>query len=606
MRLRGQRLTHTQAAVSALIALLSSAPLAAHAGGSMVASVQTASAAVAANQSAPTDRLIIKYRTGTPGISTQATTAERTQVHSLAQVAAARAGLGMTLLRVGSFDTHVMKLDRKADVEEVARLAQEIVASDPSVEYAEPDRIMQAQFVPNDTRYGEQWSYFEAAAGLNLPQAWDKATGRGVVVAVIDTGYRPHADLAANILPGYDFIADIDTAIDGNGRDDDALDPGDTCPSQGSPSSWHGTHVAGTIAAVTNNGIGVAGIAYNAKVVPVRVLGKCGGYTSDIADGIIWASGGAVGSIPVNANPARVLNLSLGGSGACGTTTQRAVTAANERGTVVVVAAGNSNANANNFSPASCNGVITVAALNRKGSKATYSNYGTVVTVAAPGGIGASGPDADNILSTLNSGTKTPVSDSYDFYAGTSMASPHVAGVVALMLEKNPKLTPSEVSLRLKASTRAFTGTCSQCGSGLVDANAAVDLAGGGVIVDPEPNTGDEIEPNDSSATAQLVAAGATINGTIGKTSDTDYFKLTVPAGASFTSTLTPNSSSDYDLFVYNSGVSQVGKSEKSTGKVDAVTIKNNGSSLSTYYVRVKYYSGGTGATSGKYTLSIK
>ena len=209
-------------------------------------------------------------------------------------------------------------------LDEAERLARDIVASDPNVEYAEPDRIMRRTLTPNDTRYNEQWHYFEAAGGINAPPAWDKSTGAGVVTAVIDTGYRPHADLAGNILPGYDFISDTFVANDGNGRDSDASDPGDwinagECgpgdPAAFESSSWHGTHVAGTIAALTNNASGVAGIAFNAKVVPARVLGKCGGYTSDIADAIVWTSGGSVSGVPANANPAKVLNISLGGGG---------------------------------------------------------------------------------------------------------------------------------------------------------------------------------------------------------------------------------------------------------------------------------------------------
>ncbi|MEE7547807.1 S8 family serine peptidase, partial [Xanthomonas sp. Kuri4-1] len=170
-------------------------------------------------------------------------------------------------------------------------------------------------------------------AGINVRPAWDKATGNGVVVAVIDTGITSHPDLDANILPGYDFISDTFVSRDGDGRDADPSDEGDWNPVQGecyttpSPSpitdsSWHGTHVAGTIAAVTNNAVGVAGTAYNAKIVPVRVLGRCGGYTSDIADAIVWASGGSVSGVPANANPAEVINMSLGGSGTCSTTYQ--------------------------------------------------------------------------------------------------------------------------------------------------------------------------------------------------------------------------------------------------------------------------------------------
>ncbi|MBQ5950517.1 S8 family serine peptidase, partial [Massilia sp. ST3] len=213
-------------------------------------------------------------------------------------------------------------------------LAAEMMARDPNIEYAEPDRIMTHMATANDPMYSQQWHYTDATGGLRLPTAWDKSTGSGVVVAVIDTGYRPHTDLSGQFLPGYDFIGDTFVSNDGNGRDSDASDPGDAIaagecgngePAQAQTSSWHGTHVAGTIAARTNNSVGVAGVAYNAKIVPARVLGKCGGYTSDIADAITWTSGGTVSGVPANANKARVLNLSLGGGGACDSTTQAAI-----------------------------------------------------------------------------------------------------------------------------------------------------------------------------------------------------------------------------------------------------------------------------------------
>ena len=209
---------------------------------------------------------------------------------------------------------------------------------------------------------------------------------------------------------------------------------------------------------------------------------------------------------------------------------------------------------------------------------------------------------ANGILSTLNSGATAPGADSFAYYQGTSMATPHVVGVVALMLSKNSALTPDEVATRLKASTRAFPATCSQCGTGIVDASAAVDAAAG---TTPPPPAGNEVEPNNSTGTAQAVTQGTTITGTVASSSDTDYFRVTVAAGATLSSRLTPNSSSDYDLYVYNSGGRQVGRSILGTGQVDSVSITNNGSSAATYYVRVRFYSGGTGSTGGSYTLAI-
>ena len=282
------------------------------------------------------------------------------------------------------------------------RLQQVITAlrADPEVEYAEEDILMQPLFTPNDSRYNEQWQYFENTGGLRMTSAWDSATGNSVVVAVIDTGYRPHPDLVGNLLPGYDMIDDTLISQDGDGRDSDALDPGDWetadqcyAGSPASDSSWHGTHVAGSIAAETDNGTGVVGVAFDARIVPVRALGRCGGYMSDIADGIIWAAGGTVSGVPANANPAQVLNLSLGGGGSCSSTTQAAINIARALGSTVVVAAGNESTNASNSTPANCTGVVTVAATNRAGARAYYSNYGAVVDVAAPGGELVSGRD---------------------------------------------------------------------------------------------------------------------------------------------------------------------------------------------------------------------
>jgi serine protease len=468
---------------------------------------------------------------------------------------------------------------------------------------------MTKMVTPNDPMYTSQWHYYEATAGLRLPAAWDKSTGAGINVAVIDTGYRPHADLAGQVLAGYDFITSTSIANDGSGRDGDASDPGDAAiagecgtgqPAQDQPSSWHGTHVAGTIAALTNNGAGVAGVAYGAKIVPARVLGKCGGYTSDIADAMIWASGGTVAGVPANANKARVLNLSLGGSGTCDSTTQNAINSARSRGAVVVVAAGNSNVNAGNASPANCAGVITVAAVGRSGGKASYSNYGTVVDVAAPGGDAGAG-----ILSTLNAGTKGPGADNYAYYMGTSMATPHVAGVAALMLSKNPNLTPDEVEAKLKSSARAFPAACSGCGTGIVDAAAAVNAAIGTTVTTPLAVT--ETESNDTTASANAVtASGTLVSGIIGSASDTDYFVVQVPAGKTLASTLTAGTSTaDYDLYVYNSAGTTLASSQNGAGSVDSVSSLNNTTSTAARYVRVQYFGGGTGATNGKYTLKL-
>jgi serine protease len=554
-----------------------------------------------------TDRIIVKYKDSAPAAKGLARAAE-VKADRKAKLARAGQEFGMTVSESHAISTgaHVFKLNGRKHLQEVEKLAAEMMARDPDIEYAEPDRIMTHMATANDPYYAQQWHYTDATGGLRLPTAWDKSTGTGVVVAVIDTGYRPHADLSGQFLAGYDFISSATIGNDGNGRDSDASDPGDWVAAgecyAGSPasgSSWHGTHVAGTVAAKTNNSLGVAGVAYNAKMVPVRVLGKCGGYTSDIADAITWSSGGTVTGVPANANKAKVLNLSLGGSGACDATTQTAINGARSRGSVVVVAAGNDNMNVSNASPANCSGVIAVAATGKTGGRASYSNYGTLVDVAAPGGDGSY-----SVISTLNSGSSTPGSDNYAGYQGTSMATPHVAGVAALMFAAKSTLTPDQVESMLKSTARAFPATCSGCGTGIVDATAAVNAAIGGTTTPTGP-TINETESNNTLGTANLVStSGTTVNATLSSSTDTDYFRVDLPAGKTLTATMTPNSSSDYDLYIYNSSGTLLSRSENGTGAVDSATSANTGTTTASRYVRVVYYSGSTG-TAGTYNVKL-
>lgn len=409
-----------------------------------------------------TDQIILKFRAGAVADARSAA------LHDAAQ----RFGVQITGSRAGSLG-QIVTLSKRLPNADAAKLAEAMLAAEPALERAQADAwatisALPAAAMPNDPLVGSQWHYADPVGGINLTQPlWKRSKqGKGVVVAVLDTGYRPHVDLAANIIPGYDMIVSTAVSNDGDGRDADAQDPGDGC---GGQSTWHGTHVSGTIAAVTNNGIGVAGVAPKAKVQPVRVLGCGGGYFSDIEAGIEWASGGTVAGLPANPTPAKVISLSLGGFTACPATTQTAINNAIARGTTVVVAAGNYNMDAINFAPANCNGVITVAATTQLGAKAYYSNYGASVEIAAPGGDGAAG-----VLSTLNAGVSTPGADSYASYIGTSMATPHVSGTVALMLARNPALTPAQVLTQLQATARPFPGVCNQCGAGIVDATAAV------------------------------------------------------------------------------------------------------------------------------------
>jgi serine protease len=356
------------------------------------------------------------------------------------------------------------------------------------VEYAEPNIVLEATAVPNDPLWPQQWHYWESPGGIGLSPAWDQGpSGAGVRVAVIDTGRTAHPDMSANYIGGYDFISNAAFAKDGNGRDANPADQGDwrlagQCGpgSAARPSSWHGLHVAGTVAALRNNLTGGTGVAPLAKVVPVRVLGTCGGTLADIAAGIVWAAGGAVPGVPANPNPAKVLNLSLGGpSASCPATLQSAInTARNVHGATVVVAAGNDAANAAGTTPANCAGVITTGATDRQANRASYSNFGASVEICAPGGE-TSPAAANGVLSTLNNGATVPAGSIYQFYQGTSMATPHVAGVVALMQHARiqhgkPLLTPAQVLLHLKAKVLP---AAAQCGKGLLDARGSVAAA---------------------------------------------------------------------------------------------------------------------------------
>ncbi|KAB7769896.1 S8 family peptidase [Xanthomonas sp. LMG 12461] len=533
-------------------------------------------------------RFIVKTRDAAPvSISSASATAAapsaalRATLQSAAAALPAKNGraLGLTSLRRLAVGPEVVKASRPLDRAEAETLMRQI-AADPNVEYVEVDQRMTIALTPNDPRLGDQWAFGTTNAGINVRSAWDKASGDGVVVAVIDTGITSHPDLNANVLQGYDFISDADSARDGNGRDSNPADEGDWAAAgecySGSPasnSSWHGTHVAGTIAAITNNGTGVAGTAFKAKILPVRVLGKCGGYTSDIADAITWASGGTVSGVPTNQNPAEVINMSLGGSGTCSSTYQNAINGAVSRGTTVVVAAGNSSTNVSSSVPANCNNVIAVAATTSSRAKASYSNYGAGIDISAPG---------SNILSTLNDGTTTPGNPSYASYNGTSMATPHVAGVVALMQSVAPTaLTPAQVESTIKNTAASFS--CSQgCGAGLLDANAAVTAALNGGSSGGGGGGGSSNELQDGVAVTNLSAnSGSSLN-----------YTVKVPSGASSLVVTTSGGSGDADLYVrFGSAPTDSAYDCRPYKNGNNESCTFNSPQAGTYYVRVKAYS---------------
>ncbi|WP_198944249.1 S8 family peptidase [Streptomyces sp. CB03234] len=452
----------------------------------------------AALPSAPVDKVIVTYKSRT------AEATSNTAAKGDAAEKAAKTGENLSFERRLASGAALVDLGDRATKQDVTEV-MDAFRADPQVASVEADiRAYAMAVTPNDTDYAKQWDLFEPTGGMNVPGAWDKTTGSGVTVAVIDTGYAAHSDLSAGVVSGYDFISSSADARDGNGRDSDPKDEGDWNATDGecgtgsraSNSSWHGTHVHGTIAASTHNAKGVAGIAYGAKVQHVRVLGKCGGSSSDIADAITWASGGSVPGIPANPNPAKVINMSLGGaSSTCPTVYKNAIDGAVARGATVVVAAGNSNANASGFTPANCANVINVASTSREGNRSFYSNYGTIIDVSAPGGETRRATDTpgtvttpeNGILSTLNSGTTTQSLENYKPYQGTSMAAPHIAGLAALLKSAKSTLTPAEIESAIKANARPLPGTCTGgCGAGIADAAKTVNAVTG----TPTPGTG--------------------------------------------------------------------------------------------------------------------
>ncbi len=359
---------------------------------------------------------------------------------------------------------------------------------EPEVEYAEPDVRVHARAEPRDPHFRDAWHLQDGDVSIRMPGAWDLTQGtREIVTAVLDTGMTPHPDLAANLLPGYSFVSDARSA-NGVPRGPGADDPGDWIsadeaapgePFYGLPahdSSWHGTRVAGIVGATANNGIGIAGVNWYGGILPVRVLGKGGGSTSDIVDGMRWSAGLPVAGAPMNPHPARVVNLSLGSIGQCSRAFQDAVDDLNAKGVTVVAAAGNDGSNTIDM-PANCRGVISVGSSDRTGRRTFDSNTHPRVTLSAPG---------DGILSLSNDGTRAPGAATYGATSGTSLAAPQVSGVVSLMLAANPNLSPRDIADILKRTARfpAIARTTRSCrvipaGRGILDARAAIDAAVG-------------------------------------------------------------------------------------------------------------------------------
>lgn len=492
--------------------------------------VSLALGSVGAAMAQPVDGLIVKFKNAPThermaALSASVATAESTRVQRTLR----SVGVGDAKRRPLGRSAHLVQTGRPLAPKEAQRLADQLRAQ-PEVEWVvlnERERRLQV-VAPNDPYFagtaGQWWLQRLGGSSANaiesrlrgvpdLQSAWSYDTGipavASAVVAVLDSGITSHTELSGRVLPGRDFVSEVEFANDGDGRDSDPSDPGDWvsvidvaddpvlyrgCLIQNS--SWHGTIISGMVAAATDNATGVAGLNWDGRVLPVRVAGKCGATVADIVDGMRWAAGLAVVGAPINNNPSRIINLSIGGSAPCNEAYQDAIDElAVTRAAVLVAAAGNENGALTR--PANCTGVVGVGALNRDGFKASYSNFGPQVVVSTvggdPSGVGAWGQwlGDDGLLTLLNLGAQEVGLEGYGNVAGTSFSAPIVSGVISLMLSVNPNLTVAQVIQGLRLSSRPHVtstriGICSDanpgrcictattCGAGMLDAREAL------------------------------------------------------------------------------------------------------------------------------------
>jgi serine protease len=502
----------------------------------------------------PADRVIVKLR-DVGAVASGKPASVATNPAARLDALGRRAGLKPRATRALAPRMALLELETAAGETVAAAIAR--LRADPEVEFAEPDARMQPHRVPNDPGYAEQWFLQPSAAGpdgttasaIDATTAWELTTGDpGVVVAVLDTGVRfDHPDLGrvadgGKLLPGYDFVGTESggtarAANDGDGWDPDPSDPGDWVSSadrdrsqfSGCPvedSSWHGTRVSGIVAGLTDNATGIAGVGWNVRVLPVRVLGKCGGFTSDIITGMRWAAGLAVDGVPSNPTPARILNLSLGGQGDCSGAYQSAIDEITARGAMVIASAGNDGSTVDQ--PANCRGVVSVTGVRHVGTKVGFSNLGPGVTISAPGGncvnVAAGAPCLYSLDTTTNLGTTTPGLNGYtdrvsNINVGTSFASPIVAGIAALMHSVNAQLSAEQTAARLRATASPFpldpgVPTChvpvDSSDTQLAECNCTTETCGAG-LADAAGAVADARRPIATVAAPSAVDAGATV-----------------------------------------------------------------------------------------------
>jgi serine protease len=487
--------------------------------GGILLTVMAAAQAQAQTTAEPAaDRFIVKLRA-------TATSSGREAAQQQVGALAIRHGLAVVEARHIVSGMHLLRVRSRPGVSSTRTLAT--LREDPQVEFAEPDYRRHALATPDDPLFVNQWYMQDAQpAATNAVAAWNNTTGSdGLVIADVDTGIRfDHPDLrnasANRLLPGYNMISNATVANNSYGRGPDASDTGDWISQSDlknslftnctvSNSSWHGTRTAGILGAITNNATGIAGMTWQGWIEPVRVLGKCGGYDSDIIAGMAWAAGNSVDGVPANPYPARILNMSLGSVGACPASYQQMVDELVEEGVLVVVAAGNEGGPVD--APANCAGVVAVAGLREVGSKVGYSSLGPQVAISAPAGncvnTGAGQPCLFSIPTTTNSGTTVPETNTYtsetNINIGTSFSTPIVSAIAGLMLAANGNLSRGQLIARLEAAattpfplspdagvpschvpsgqddlqTTECNCTTQTCGAGMANADGAVNEA---------------------------------------------------------------------------------------------------------------------------------
>ena len=512
----------------------------------------TATAQWLVDSAIPTGRLIVTYQTDEThqaGLGTLQ--GNRKSTDSLHR-SHWRARHGLTLSRGLSQQTELLDAGTKAQnalQQMVLQLSDDPDVADISVDYKRFPMVE-----PNDPLYqdnfsvpGNQSYLYEGDYSLRAPGAWDITTGsQSAVIAIVDTGVLPeHPELEARSIAGlgYDFVSadqpgDYTSANDGDGRDASPVDPGDYC--QSSPSSWHGTGVASVAAGNSNNGTGIAGIDWNARLLHARALGICGGTDADIIDAIRWSAGLAVSGLPLNETPATVVNLSIGGPTECTPAWQNVIDELNALGIPFVIAAGNERTNALRSSPANCADVITVGSNTPGGDLDTgFSNYGLKVTIAAPG---------RDIVMATNTGIQDADSEGYDYQTetGSSFSAALVSGAISLMQSLNPDLSPAAIRSILQQSATEFSADADcatyYCGAGILNLTSAMQFARDGGY-----NADLNAEDTVLSTQSNDLPLDTTVSGSLFGYRDIHYYKVTTTEAG----LLAVTSNAEADLFGY-------------------------------------------------------